>query len=40
MVRKQNKLEYMNVKVYPVSSLLNCLNKMCKKVVTDMLARW
>lgn len=38
MLLKQNKLDYSNIKVYCVMSILNNLGKVCEKVVLHMLA--
>lgn len=40
MPHKPNKLHFMSVKAYHMISLLNCLGKVCQKVVADMLAEW
>lgn len=39
-LRKPNKLDYTMVKLYYIISLLNCLRKMCEKVVADILSEW
>lgn len=37
---KSSKVHYTVVKSYQIISLLNCLVKVCKKVVVIMLAKW
>lgn len=40
MLRKKNMLDYTTVKSYSVISLLSCLDKICQKVMTDILSQW
>lgn len=40
MLWKPNKLDYTNLKTYPVISLLNLLGKLSEKVVANRLAEW
>lgn len=38
--KQVKQMGYMSVKAYRVISLLNCLGKVCEKVVADILAKW